>query len=153
MMDHRNGLMPETSSGSMSLFSSGENTNNMVSRNIFSAEDNHSNNERMLLGTHSWGGIEGDDASYSNGGLSHDFGNLLNLSGDNLAPLRGRAATEPVWFGGNDPLLVSRIDPEHDGEAKGPPRVSSLVDTKSGGDAPTFDYNNAFGQQQQQQQG
>lgn len=136
-MDH--GIMPE-SSGSMSLFSSGE------SQNIFSTERS---GERMLLGTHSWGGAE-DDASHSNMGLSHDFSNLLNLSGGNLAsandaglpPLRGRAATEPVWFGGNDPLLVSRIDPEHNGEAKGPPRVSSLVDTKS--NAP-LDFN-AYGQ-------
>eukprot|EP00571_Detonula_confervacea_P002349 CAMPEP_0172311580 /NCGR_PEP_ID=MMETSP1058-20130122/15184_1 /TAXON_ID=83371 /ORGANISM="Detonula confervacea, Strain CCMP 353" /LENGTH=838 /DNA_ID=CAMNT_0013024809 /DNA_START=208 /DNA_END=2724 /DNA_ORIENTATION=- len=111
------GLLPE-SSGSASLFSSVE------SGNIFSTENSR---ERMLLGTHSWGGGE-DETAHSHMGLSHDFSNLLNLSGSNHGPaLRGRAATEPVWFGGNDPLLVSRIDPEHNAETKGPPRVSSLV--------------------------
>lgn len=122
-------LMQE-SSGSASFYSSGE------SRNIFTTERG---GDRMLLGTHSWGGAE-DDASQSNTiGLSHDFGNLLNL--DNGPALRGRAATEPSWFGGNDPLLVSRIDPEHNADdTKPPPRVTSLVDTK----APTF---NMHGQQ------
>eukprot|EP00578_Thalassiosira_sp_NH16_P007462 CAMPEP_0181109834 /NCGR_PEP_ID=MMETSP1071-20121207/18387_1 /TAXON_ID=35127 /ORGANISM="Thalassiosira sp., Strain NH16" /LENGTH=936 /DNA_ID=CAMNT_0023193555 /DNA_START=179 /DNA_END=2989 /DNA_ORIENTATION=- len=120
------GLLPE-SSGSMSLFSSGE------SRNIFSAENS---GERILMGTHSWGGTE-DETTHSNMCLGHDFGNLLNLSGGGNyggQPARGRAATEPVWFGGNDrndPQLVSRIDPEHNAEQhrKAPPRVSSLVDT------------------------
>jgi len=114
-------LLPE-SSGSMSLFSSGE------SRNLFPSENS---GERMLLGTHSWGGAE-DDTAHSSMGISHDFSNLLNLS--NLPALRGRAATEPAWFGGIDPLFVSRIDPEHNGhngERKAPPRVSSLVDTNA----------------------
>jgi len=118
-------LLPD-GSGSTSLFSSAE------SRSLFPSENS---GERMVLGTHSWGGAEDDMASPSLSGISHDFSNLLNLSGNpsgnNLPPLRGRAATEPVWFGGNDPLLVSRIDPEHNGEVKPPPRVSSLVDTNA----------------------
>ena len=106
------------SSGSASLFSSAE------SHNIFSTEK--SSGDRMLLGTQSWGGA--DDEASTNMGLSHDFSNLLNFAdGEGAPPARGRAATEPVWLGGND--LVSRIDPEHNAERKGPPRVSSLVDT------------------------
>mmetsp|Transcript_13862 Transcript_13862/g.26426 ORF Transcript_13862/g.26426 Transcript_13862/m.26426 type:complete len:963 (+) Transcript_13862:1222-4110(+) len=131
-------LLPE-SSGSMSLFSSGESGG----RNLFSSEIP----DRMLLGTHSWGGTgEGLDATpHSDMGISHDFSNLLNLS--NGPALRGRAATEPAWFGGIDPFLVSRIDPEHNGGEEitnsRPPRVSSLVDTNN---APT--NFNAHGQQQ-----
>mmetsp|Transcript_10213 Transcript_10213/g.16865 ORF Transcript_10213/g.16865 Transcript_10213/m.16865 type:complete len:741 (-) Transcript_10213:355-2577(-) len=47
------------------------------------------------LGTHSWAGEGGDDGS-NNLSLSNDFHNLLNI-GDtpSLAPLRGRANTEP----------------------------------------------------------
>jgi hypothetical protein len=90
----------------------------------------------MLMGTLSWGGGE-DETNHSNMGLSHDFSNLLNLSGGDAyggqPALRGRAATEPWggFGGGNDPLLVSRIDPEHNAgdQRKTPPRVSSLVDT------------------------
>ena len=62
------------------------------------------------MGTHSWGGSE-DGPTHD--GFSADFSNLLNLTGLNGPPLRGRAATEPVWFRGSDALLVSRIDPEH----------------------------------------
>ncbi|KAL3760855.1 hypothetical protein ACHAWU_007921 [Discostella pseudostelligera] len=91
-------LLPETS-GSMPLFSSGE------SRNIFSP--------KTLLETHSWGGGSDDGTTHSTLGLTHDFSNLWNTPSDNNGPaLRGRAATEPSWFGGNDSLLVSRIDPE-----------------------------------------
>ena len=108
------------SSGSASLFSSGE------SHNIFSTEK--SSGDRMLLGTQSWGGA--DDEASTNMGLSHDFSNLLKFAdGDGAPPARGRAATEPVWLGGGNDF-VSRIDPEHNAERKGPPRVSSLVDTK-----------------------
>lgn len=112
------------STGSMSLFSSGD------SRNLFTTEKD--SGERVLLGTQSWGGAD-DDVSNAHLGLSHDFSSLLNLSGGNQGtPLRGRAATEPAWlFGGHDPHLVSRIDPEHNGERKAPPRVSSLVDTNN----------------------
>lgn len=111
-------LLPE-SSGSVSLFLSGE-TSKPVSH-----EDS---GERMLLGALSWGGGTEDDTAQSNMGLSHDFGNVLNIGGP---ALRGRAATEPAWFGSNEPHLVSRQDPEHKEGAKGPPRVSSLVDTKA----------------------
>lgn len=55
-------------------------------RNIFSP--------KTLLETHSWGF-----------GLGHN----LWVNGP---ALRGRAATDPVWFGGNDSILVSRIDPQ-----------------------------------------
>lgn len=104
------------SSGSMSLFS------NKESRNLFSTGNTGG---RMLLGTHSWGGAE-NDAAHSNMGINHDFSNLLNLpsgNGTTLPPLRGRAATEPNWFGGgnDDPRLVSRIDPEHNGDCEEPP--------------------------------
>merc|ERR1712238_354539 len=105
------GLLTE-SSGSMSLFS------NRESRNLFSSENS---GEQMLQGTHSWGGVK-NDVSPLNIGINHDFNNLLNLSSGNgtaLPPLRGRAATEPNWFGGGniDPRLVSRIDPEHNGDS------------------------------------
>jgi len=78
----------------------------------------------MLQGTHSWGGVK-NDVSPLNIGINHDFNNLLNLSSGNgtaLPPLRGRAATEPNWFGGGniDPRLVSRIDPEHNGDSMEP---------------------------------
>ncbi len=79
-----NNNLPETSGSNMPMFASAD------SRNIFSPE--------TMLESHSWGF-----------GLSH---NLWNTPGDNGPALRGRAATEPVWFGGNDSLLVSRIDPE-----------------------------------------
>ncbi|KAL7542054.1 hypothetical protein ACHAWF_007078, partial [Thalassiosira exigua] len=110
--------------GGTSLFSGSE------SRHIFPPEN--SGGDRLLLGTHSWGGAEDDFSQPDVPGLSHDFGNVLNLSGDNLPALRGRAATEPAWFGGNELPFVSRIDPEHDGDrGRGPPRVSSLVDTNA----------------------
>ena len=83
--------------GSMSLFSTGS-----ESKNVFTCNSR----DKTLVGTHSWGGSEDD-------GLSDDFSYMLNLSGINGPPLRGRAATEPVWFRGSDTLLVSRIDPEH----------------------------------------
>lgn len=116
----------QENSGSLSLFSGAEPAGG---RNLFSAE---SSSERMLLGTQSWAGAIEDEnggAHHSDGaGISHDFSNLLSLSGG--PALRGRAATEPAWFGGIDPFLVSRIDPEHKGEARetGPQRVSSVVD-------------------------
>jgi hypothetical protein len=92
--------LPE-GSGSMSLFSSGGESSYIFTGN---------SGDRMLVGTHSWGGsVDGP----SHDGFSDDFSNLLNLSGLNGPPLRGRAATEPVWFRGSDTLLVSRIDPEH----------------------------------------
>jgi len=47
------------------------------------------------LGTHSWGGEVDDDAS-NNLSLSHDFNSLLNIGEpSSLAPLRGRANTDP----------------------------------------------------------
>ena len=91
-------ILPEASGSRTSLFSGGE------SRDIFSP--------KVLLETHSWGGGSEDGTVHSTLGLSHDFSNLWNLPIDNGPALRGRAATEPVWFGGNDSLLVSRIDPE-----------------------------------------
>ncbi|KAL3767890.1 hypothetical protein ACHAW5_010133 [Stephanodiscus triporus] len=87
------GLMQESSVG-MSLFSSG-----FESKNIFTCNSG----DRMSVGTHSWGGSEDGPPQ---DGLSDDFSYLLNLSGFNGPPLRGRAATEPVWFGGSDTLLV-----------------------------------------------
>ncbi|KAL3811241.1 hypothetical protein ACHAXA_003910 [Cyclostephanos tholiformis] len=93
-------LLPE-GSGSMSFFSSGGESSNFFTGN---------SGERMLVGTHSWGGSE-DGPTHDD--FSADFSNLLNLTGLNGPPLRGRAATEPVWFRGSDALLVSRIDPEH----------------------------------------
>ena len=101
------GLVPE-SSGSMSLFSSGE-SNNI----IFSPAEKLG--DRMLLGALSWDGSD-EKTSISNiGGLTHDFGSLLNFSDGNV-PLRGRAKTDseliPGWLGGKS-TLVSRMDPEH----------------------------------------
>jgi hypothetical protein len=47
------------------------------------------------LGTHSWTGEGGHETS-NNLSLSDDFHNLLNISEPpSLAPLRGRANTEP----------------------------------------------------------
>ncbi len=95
-MDDNN--LPETLGSNMPLFASSE------TRNIFSP--------KTLLETHSWGNGSDDGTVHSTFGLSHDFSNLWNMPSDNGPALRGRAATEPVWFGGNDSLLVSRIDPE-----------------------------------------
>lgn len=104
------------SSGSMSLFSSGE------PQNIFVPSDKSSGDDRMLLGTHSWGGADDE------GGLSHDFSNLLNFAADDVGapPARTRAVTEPSWIGESGRSLVSRIDPEVNDERKAPPhRMSS----------------------------
>lgn len=104
------------SSGSMSLFSSGE------PQNIFVPSDKSSGDDRMLLGTHSWGGADDE------GGLSHDFSNLLNFAADDVGapPARTRAVTEPSWIGESGRSLVSRIDPEVNDERKAPPHhVSS----------------------------
>lgn len=51
------------------------------------------------LGTFSWGGDTGDDDTSNNLSLSHDFSSLLNIGEpSSLAPLRGRANTEPPHF-------------------------------------------------------
>jgi len=38
---------------------------------------------------------------------------MLSFAGVNGPALRGRAATEPLWFRGSDANLVSHLDPEY----------------------------------------
>lgn len=72
-------LLSASASGSESMFSSGE-------------------SNRVILGTHSWGG-EGDDEGPNNLSLSHDFSSLLNIGEPSSpAPMRGRANTDPPHF-------------------------------------------------------
>lgn len=71
-------LLSTSASGSESMFSNGE-------------------SNRVILETHSWGGGS-DEASNNNNdmSLSHDFNSLLNIGEQSsLAPMRGRANTEP----------------------------------------------------------
>jgi len=75
---NENLILSASGSGSVSLFSSGE-------------------SNRVILGTHSWGSGRDDEAhSNNNMILSDDFSALLNIGEPpSLAPLRGRANTEP----------------------------------------------------------
>lgn len=81
-------LLTDSSGGSMSL------------ENVFTTDIS---GNRLLLGTQSWDTQNQND----------DFGSMLSFAGVNGPALRGRAATEPLWFRGSDANLVSHLDPEY----------------------------------------
>ena len=81
-------LLTDSSGGSMSL------------ENVFTTDIS---GNRLLLGTQSWDTQNQND----------DFSSMLSFAGVNGPALRGRAATEPLWFRGSDANLVSHLDPEY----------------------------------------
>lgn len=89
-------LLAESSGGSMSL------------DNVFTTDIS---GNRLLLGTQSWD--TQNQNSNTNHVISDDFSSMLGFAGVNGPALRGRAATEPLWFRGSDANLVSHLDPEY----------------------------------------
>jgi hypothetical protein len=90
-------LLTDSSGGSMSL------------ENVFTSDIS---GNRLLLGTQSWD-TQNQNSNTNNHDISDDFSSMLSFAGVNGPALRGRAATEPLWFRGSDANLVSHLDPEY----------------------------------------
>lgn len=112
-------LLTDSSGGSMSL------------ENVFTTDIS---GNRLLLGTQSWD-TQNQNSNTNNQDISDDFSSMLSFAGVNGPALRGRAATEPLWFRGSDANLVSHLDPEY--KFVGDQEVSS---TGRGDDAGAFGY-------------